>query len=267
MVLGLIKSKALTRIKTTCIYKPVKREIINMPSVKGKGKLNKCNKCEKRHPPPTRSKCTRGETEDNSFVETDEQNNSTSLDPGNMNILLSQHGLSCASDPVASELSNMTKVMCHLIARIDSQDARISDLAKQLPNAILKSTEQSEVQTGGHTHTSSLEPTLQQLHGDPSLVSQAHRQLNQLEDENTGALNCVHTTTRSAKRGLARLGGENAPIINIPWPHDYVLGEGEKRRLHYGDLNWAQFVQGYATIMEREPQHNVVRSMISHLKF
>jgi hypothetical protein len=59
-----------------------------MPSVKGKGKLNKCNKCEKRHPPPTGSKFTLGEAEDNSFVETEEQHNSMSLDPGNTNILL-----------------------------------------------------------------------------------------------------------------------------------------------------------------------------------
>jgi hypothetical protein len=69
-----------------------------------------------------------------------------------------------------------------------------------------------------------------------------------------------------SKRGLARLGGENSPIIQIPWLHDYVLGLGEKRRLHYNDLSWAQFLQGFATIMEREPNNVVVRSMISYLK-
>jgi hypothetical protein len=129
MVLGLIKSKALTHVDRT--YKPVKREIITMPSVKGKTKLNKCSKCGKRHPPPTGSKCTRGE--DTSFVEADEHPHElTPVDLDNMNSLLSQPGPSSALDPVASELSNMTKLMCHLIVRLDSQDARISDLAKQV---------------------------------------------------------------------------------------------------------------------------------------
>jgi hypothetical protein len=68
MVLALIKTKALTR--ADYIYKPVKCGIAIMPSVKGKAKLNKCSKCGKRHPPPTGSKCTRGE--ETSFAEAGE---------------------------------------------------------------------------------------------------------------------------------------------------------------------------------------------------
>jgi hypothetical protein len=72
--------------------------------------------------------------------------------------------------------------------------------------------------------------------------------------------------TRAQKRGLARLGGENAAVLQIPWPHDYILGTSDKRRLYYNDLNWAQFVQGYATIIEREQQEAVARAMVTHLK-
>jgi hypothetical protein len=46
-----------------------------------------------------------------------------------------------------------------------------------------------------------------------------------------------------------------------------VIGAGDKRRLLYNDLNIEQFIIGYATIMEREPDIVlIVRNMISHLK-
>jgi hypothetical protein len=95
----------------------------------------------------------------------------------------------------------------------------VSSTSKQIPSATVHnghSVDQSHLVTESHTHASQLDPTLQQLRGDPSLVSQAHRQLGQLEDDNNGMLNSVITTNRSAKRELARLGGENVPIINIP---------------------------------------------------
>jgi hypothetical protein len=73
----------------------------------------------------------------------------------------------------------------------------------------------------------SLIPTLQDFRADPTLVSQATRQLSELDDDNMGRCPSNNVANRLSKRGLARLGGENSPIIQIPWPHDYVLGLGK----------------------------------------
>jgi hypothetical protein len=99
----------------------------------------------------------------------------------------------------------------------------------------------------------SAHPTLQQFRADASLVPTAVQQMNSLEEADLGRslVTQLPSTARSQKRGLARLGGENAPIVQVPWPDDYVLGSGENRRLYYTDLSWAQFIQGYTTIMER----------------
>jgi hypothetical protein len=98
----------------------------------------------------------------------------------------------------------------------------------------------------------SVHPTLQQFRADASLVATATQQMNSLEEADLGRSLGIqlHSTARSQKRGLARLCGESVPIVQVPWPHDYVLGSGEKRRLYYTDLSWAQFIQGYTTIME-----------------
>jgi hypothetical protein len=61
-------------------------------------------------------------------------------------------------------------------------------------------------------------------------VQQANRQIAQLDDDTMGMSSKGNSAnTRSVKRGLARIGGDNAPIMNIPLPHDFVLGSGEKK--------------------------------------
>jgi hypothetical protein len=93
--------------------------------------------------------------------------------------------------------------------------------------------------------------------------------MNSLEEADLGRSLGIQlpSTARSQKWGLAHLGGENASIVQVPWPHDYVLGSSEKRKLYDTDLSWAQFIQGYTTIMEREPSEAIVREMITHLKY
>jgi hypothetical protein len=110
-------------------------------------------------------------------------------------------------------------------------------------------------------------PTLQQFRNDQLLGQLAERQLRCLEDDDLGMFHNKSSmaNSRSHKRGLARLGGENPAVVQIQWPHDYILGTGDKRHLYYNDLNWAQFVQGYATIIEREPQEAVARTMVANL--
>jgi hypothetical protein len=169
----------------------------------------------------------------------------------------------------------MTSIMAQLILRLYSQDACIEAIQKSLVSnhsqaspLINGSQEISPPVTSNTCPAPSLILTLQQFRQDHTLVQQANRQIAQLDDDTMGtSSNGNSANTRSVKHGLAHIGGDNTPIMNIPWPHDFVLGSGEKRRLHYGDLTWSQFIQGFATIMEREPQEAVVRAMISHLKF
>jgi hypothetical protein len=169
--------------------------------------------------------------------------------------------------------------MIQILSRLDAQDSKIANIASLVQNNSSSPNMSSNMPAIGQQHTDtrsapissaheacSLHPTLQQFRNDKALVTQAHRHINQMDEDNLGKNNTVSATTRSQKRGLARLGGENAPIVQIPWPHDFVLGVGEKRRLYYSDLNWPQFLQGYTTIIERETDDSVARAMISHLK-
>jgi hypothetical protein len=184
----------------------------------------------------------------------------------------------------------MTAVLAQLVTRLDSQDMKLnqlqmnynskfetiqqhlhipSNLVGAQPSAV--TTNQAAIDSNMFTHTqtkTNTNPTLQQFCNDHLLGQLADRQLHSLEDDDLGMLqtNQIVGNTRAQKRGLARLGGENAAVLQIPWPHDYILGNSDKRQLYYNDLNWAQFVQGYATIIEREPQEAVARAMVSHLK-
>jgi hypothetical protein len=178
-----------------------------------------------------------------------------------------------------ADIQNLTGVMIQILSRLDAQDNKIVNIASLVENKVSPSNIPSNMPAISQQHTDmhsapiltaheacSLHPTLHQFRNDSALVAQAHQHINQMEEDNLGKNNTVSATGRSQKRGLVRLGGENAPIVQIQWPHDFVLGVGEKRHLYYSDLNWPQFLQGYTTIIERETDDSVVRAMVSHLK-
>jgi hypothetical protein len=277
---GLIKSRSLSKKK--CIYKisellTLSKRQIKMTKAKNKiQKPNQCSKCKGRHLPPTGAKCTRmpESVVDRSFQDS-EGGEAAQPKEGNMNSFQFSPGDAGSSHSLVGEVRNMTSIMAQLITRLDSQDARIEAIQKTLGShhgqaslLISSSQDASPPVISSTCSAPSLMPTLQQFRQDPTLVQQANRQIDRLDDDTMGMSSKGNSVnTRAVKRGLARIGGDNAPIMNIPWPHDFVLGSGEKRRLHYGDLTWSQFIQGFATIMEREPQEAVVRAMISHLKF
>jgi hypothetical protein len=277
---SLIKSRSLSKKK--CIYKnselfTLSKPEIDMTKAKNRNQNpNKCNKCNGRHLPPTGTKCTRmPENEvDKSFQES-ERGEEMQHKEGNMNSFQLSPGDAGPSHNLVGEVRNMTSIMAQFITHLDSQDVRIEAIQKSLVSnhcqalPLINSSQDISPSVISNTCPApSLIHTLQQFRQDPTLVQQANLQIAQLDDDTMGtSSNDNSANTRSVKRGLARIGGDNAPIMNIPWPHDFVLGSGEKRRLHYGDLTWSQFIQSFATIMEREPQEAVVRAMISHLKF
>jgi hypothetical protein len=169
--------------------------------------------------------------------------------------------------------------MIQTLSRLDAQDNKIANIASLVENKGSSLNMLSHMPAVSQQHTDtrsapilpthegcSLHPTLNQFKNDSALVAQAHRHINQMDEDNLGKNNMLSATIRSQKQGLTRLRGENAPIVQIPWPHDFMLGVGEKRRLYYSVLNWPQFLQGYTTIIERETDDSVVRAMVSHLK-
>jgi hypothetical protein len=159
-----------------------------------------------------------------------------------------------------ADIQNLTGVMFQILSRLDAQDSKIANMASLVENKISSPNmpvvgqqpiDMRPAQILTAQEACILHPNLQQFRNDSALVSQAHRHINQLEEDNLGKNSGFPNTVRSQKRGLARLGGENAPIIQVPWPHDFVLGVGDKRRLYYNALSWSQFLQGYTTIIEK----------------
>jgi hypothetical protein len=135
-----------------------------------------------------------------------------------------------------ADIQNLTGVMFQILNRLDAQDNKIANIASLVENKISS----PNMSVMGHQFAGTrpaqnftaqeacaLQPNLQQFRNDSDLVTQAHRHISQLEDDNLGKNSGFSNTVRSQKRGLACLGGENAPIIQVPWPHDFVLGVGD----------------------------------------
>jgi hypothetical protein len=65
--------------------------------------------------------------------------------------------------------------------------------------------------------------SLNQLRADAWLQQQVTRRLQELETAQLGSM-----SSKQVRRGLNRLGGEGAAALYIEWPHDFVIGGGEK---------------------------------------
>jgi hypothetical protein len=106
--------------------------------------------------------------------------------------------------------------------------------------------------------------TLPALRADGVAMSQAVRMLDALDTGIQG--NSVINFPKALKRGWARPGGENAPRIPIPWPQDFIIGQGRKPRLLFDELDIHQFVQGAIAIIECEDDLVTVRAMLAQLR-
>jgi hypothetical protein len=250
-------------------------------SKSSKQKTNKCSRCHSRHLPPTGAKCTREPALEELEAQLDDDDFDTSMGEGTstgINIISKPSSESLEAGPSNSnegEIRNMTAVMIQILNQMEAQEAHIADLASKVDNR----PQPCNIDVGlvhnalplaaSMPSNPAYSPTLQQSRANASLVATAAQHMNSSVEVDLGRSlgTQLPSSARSQKRGLARLGGENAPIVQVPWPHDYVLGSGEKRRLYYTDLSWAQFIQGYTTIMEREHLEYIVREMITHLKY
>jgi hypothetical protein len=78
--------------------------------------------------------------------------------------------------------------------------------------------------------------TLPDVRADGASMSQAVRMVDSLVLGLQG--NTTSTSfPKTLKRGCARPGGDNAPRIPIPWPQDFIIGQGRKPRLLFDELD------------------------------
>jgi hypothetical protein len=98
------------------------------------------------------------------------------------------------------EVRNMTGVMVQLLSRIEAQDQRVLDIQNYIKNPSAQPTSAlggatastldnqliHNLPSGSNAHSQLFNPTLQDFRADPTLVSQATRQLSELDDDNMG---------------------------------------------------------------------------------
>jgi hypothetical protein len=107
------------------------------------------------------------------------------------------------------------------------------------------------------------QPDLAALRADPTAVAHASHLVDALDIGPSGNAN---STFKSMKRGWARPGGESAPRVPVPWPQDFVIGQGRKPRLLYDELDVLQWAQGCLSIAEREPDVDTLRAMLAQFR-
>jgi uncharacterized membrane-anchored protein len=106
------------------------------------------------------------------------------------------------------------------------------------------------------------QPTLSSLRADAQLAAQAE----QLVVDASSSVSGIRPSSNTLKRGLIRSGGDLSPIVSTPWPQDYVLGSGNKLKLYYEDLSIYEWVNGYITIIQNQPDPAIQRFMFDHLR-
>jgi hypothetical protein len=105
--------------------------------------------------------------------------------------------------------------------------------------------------------------TLDDLRADGQLAVHANQMVDSLDGLQG---NNHHVSGASTKQGWARLGGNNAPWICVPWPQDYVIGHGRRNHLLYDDLDIYQFIQGSIAIIEQQDELSLIKLMLAQLR-
>jgi hypothetical protein len=66
-------------------------------------------------------------------------------------------------------------------------------------------------------------------------------------------------------RGAGLAPSENAPRVQVPWPKNFIIGQGRKSHLLYDELDIMQFVQGCISITDRTDYPAVIKAMLEQL--
>jgi hypothetical protein len=153
--------------------------------------------------------------------------------------------------PSDDRLETLITIVSDLVLRVDSTQRQLDNLQSQPPRSIppascgsvavpqpssgaIPKKRSSQVPANSEmlpkpVSSSCDFPALADLRADPDLSLKAAQMVDNLEAPLPG--------NRTLRRGWARPGGDNAPRVTIPWPQDYVLGNGKQKHLCYLDLN------------------------------
>jgi hypothetical protein len=207
-----------------------------------KQKPNNCSKCKERHLPPTGKNCQRSVLDISATASED--------------AVAAPPSLSGASNDLeAGSMQSVNTVLLQLVNQMQANEQLLSELVKsrsyasegghpQVAASAIQESSGPQFQAGANMFTSGSVPDLSQLKSDVTISAQASKLVDALDVDVRGM-----SGARMRKRGRARLGGDFAPLREVPWPQDFVIGHGAKRKLYYDDLTILQWVQGYAAIM------------------
>jgi hypothetical protein len=209
-----------------------------------KQKPNVCSKCKVRHLPPRGKNCQRSGLDISATMSEDAVAAPPSLS-----------GSGASKDLETGSMRSVNTVLLQLVNQMQANEQLLSELVKSRtdaseggrPQAAASAMSESsgpQFQSGAHMFTSGSVPDLSQLRSDVTILTQVSKLVDALDVDVRGM-----SGARMRKRGRARLGGDFAPLREVPWPQDFVIGHGAKRKLYYDDLTILQWVQGYAAIM------------------
>ena len=75
------------------------------------------------------------------------------------------------------------------------------------------------------------------------------------------------TDLNEAGKLKSQRGGSDTIFVKrqVPWPQNLVLGGNNKSRLSYDNLNWSQWVSGFAMIAREEENIDIKNVMLDYL--
>ena len=191
--------------------------------------LKKCSACGQSHEPPRGKRCTRKEEEE------------------------------AAPTPSMEE---------KILAKLEGLDDRLRQIEERSAS---QSQEQSEDEDDDQDGAA--QPTVQNLRNDSSLQRMVEQRLRAMgvsargdsdsEDEDRGS---SKKGKRKAKSGRVKTAADFIKV-EMEWPHFHVFRGASRKPAKYDEINLAEFVYGYLSIvLESEQSPAIGRRMLQHLR-
>ena len=196
-------------------------------------------KCGDMHKRPINSKCPFGSPQS---IESDSENVTV---PG-------ASGVSVQSD-------DSTALNVQILAELKSLGGRMTAMEDRMAKSEQQEVDQRSNASGTQaaaastSDSSRLEqvvvPSMAALQGSSHIQAEVDRRIRHLTDLN------------EAGKLKSQRGGNDTIFVKrqVPWPQNFVLGGNNKTRLLYNNLNWTQWISGFAMIAREE--HNIAIKM------
>ena len=206
-----------------------------------------CKKCGNIHKRPINSKC----------AFTEESNESSAL-PVNDTKVSSLNDSNDLNLQILAALKSLDGRMSMMEEKMASREAKDASIPMQQLSAVVTDGTSTSAPTNGHSMTQLdqvVVQTLATLQGSHHIQTEVDKRLRQLVDLN-----------ESGKSRSQRGGNEIVWVKRqISWPQNFVLGAVLKVECPMIELNWCQWVAGFATIAREEQNLEIKNSMLEYL--